>query len=595
MSMSSSLPPAHPLVPRSQSEGGRSASRLLIHYSPSKPVLSPKRLSGEGAYGRVYTHPQDPTKKIKSVQWLFAPSDDDQYESFEPTSLREITFLSSYIRHPSIIRCHKSFFKPPSQRVQNQFMKRKPVVIDSYEMPIPNPDTIELVLDNGHMRLCDWINRATLVEQDEHVPWIMFQILHVLSLLERLDIVHNDLKPQNILIDPTTKHVRLIDWGSVVFDSNMVFDWFKRAHIEERKVLTLLCTYNYASPEMHHENTQACGRLRPWHDVFSWGMSLLHFIHHHPPSENEVVEFMAMHPTAQVFDMWNMRHCETWQREMTSKGELAQKMIRKGELVQCCMKREDVIKSCPNFVRAMPVIERMLVLNHERRALASELIQDTFFDGVRSRLPSIDELMHPIIHPRVMTDVRIDTSMLNALFLHHPELRRVDRDRMVDTMFRICQDLSAKNAYTLAVSILDRYLSLPVLSENPVVDYRAYLKLALASIVIACELRYHSMSWFQLYNHINQHPRPFPPTHISKSIRELMNRLKDLWSATFDSLLGSQDEHHVIQYHVVVDVVRKYPLVERYQTGLRTVYLELLEETRRMEREGRLVRAVSAR
>ena len=41
----------------------------------------------------------------------------------------------------------------------------------------------------------------------------MFQIMDALSFLHHHEIAHRDIKPQNVLYDPETKKVKLIDFG----------------------------------------------------------------------------------------------------------------------------------------------------------------------------------------------------------------------------------------------------------------------------------------------------------------------------------------------------------------------------------------------
>lgn len=54
--------------------------------------------------------------------------------------------------------------------------------------------------------------RAKLKDEDE-IKGVMRKLLETLKYLHRHDIVHRDIKPQNILYDHITKDMKLIDFG----------------------------------------------------------------------------------------------------------------------------------------------------------------------------------------------------------------------------------------------------------------------------------------------------------------------------------------------------------------------------------------------
>ncbi|MCK5667239.1 MAG: protein kinase, partial [Thiotrichaceae bacterium] len=90
--------------------------------------------------------------------------------------------------------------------------------------------------------LREWMKKNALPSVDVVIP-IVEQIAKGLRAFHRLQMLHQDLKPENIIISPEGK-VKIIDFGSV-----------KIAGINEQKGLTgeenLLGTVNYCAPEFY--------------------------------------------------------------------------------------------------------------------------------------------------------------------------------------------------------------------------------------------------------------------------------------------------------------------------------------------------------
>ena len=59
------------------------------------------------------------------------------------------------------------------------------------------------------MTLKDYSKNMTLYD----IKYIMYQVLRSLKYCHSRGVMHRDVKPSNIIINPNTKEIKLIDWG----------------------------------------------------------------------------------------------------------------------------------------------------------------------------------------------------------------------------------------------------------------------------------------------------------------------------------------------------------------------------------------------
>ena len=93
-----------------------------------------------------------------------------------------------------------------------------------------------------------------------NIKIIFFQILNAVSTLHKSNIVHNDIKFENILIDPHTLHIKLIDFGL--------------SHIgKEKKCSSVFGSLPYLAPEIISQKTYSI-----YSDVWALGILLFAMI-----------------------------------------------------------------------------------------------------------------------------------------------------------------------------------------------------------------------------------------------------------------------------------------------------------------------------
>ena len=117
----------------------------------------------------------------------------------------------------------------------------------------------------GEAIVMEYIEGRTLTEYLAEKPSlqscerIFTELLSALSYLHKLGVVHNDLKPDNILITRTDDTLKLIDFGLAATDA-----WYAMKQLG--------CTPAYASPELLSQQADVDARS----DIYSLGVIMQH-------------------------------------------------------------------------------------------------------------------------------------------------------------------------------------------------------------------------------------------------------------------------------------------------------------------------------
>lgn len=84
-----------------------------------------------------------------------------------------------------------------------------------------------LIMENGGINLADYMayhrqNDSLRLTDLENILIKMFDVFVAIKLLLGRELIHNDMKPQNILIDPTTFDLKIIDLGLLYRKETMI-------------------------------------------------------------------------------------------------------------------------------------------------------------------------------------------------------------------------------------------------------------------------------------------------------------------------------------------------------------------------------------
>ena len=143
-----------------------------------------------------------------------------------------------------------------------------PALLDSFEIDTATDRTYVLVqrLAPGST-LQELVDRGAWRPDEAEIEGIALQLLDVVAYLHarRPAVIHRDIKPQNIVYDPTTRALALVDFGAV------------RDALNDGS--TVVGTLGYMPLE------QFTGRTSTASDVYSVGATLLFLLSGRPPSD----------------------------------------------------------------------------------------------------------------------------------------------------------------------------------------------------------------------------------------------------------------------------------------------------------------------
>ena len=164
---------------------------------------------GHGSFGIVFQAKIIHTGEIVAIKKVYQ---DRKYKNREYTITKELS-------HPNIIKLLNAFYTTGEKK-------------DEIYLNL----VMNYVSDNLNRLIRNYTN-----EKETFPLFLMklytFQVARALNYIHSLKLAHRDIKPQNILIDPSTNRVYLCDFGSA-----------KVLHDDETNVL-YICSRYYRAPE----------------------------------------------------------------------------------------------------------------------------------------------------------------------------------------------------------------------------------------------------------------------------------------------------------------------------------------------------------
>jgi len=218
-----------------------------------------ERIIGNGSFGIVYQATVVGTSEVVAIKKVLQ---DKRFKN------RELQIMKVLVKqsHPNIVQLRHCFY--------SQGENSKPGNEEVY---------LNLVLEFIPETLFSVIQQYKKLRQ--HIPTVLiklyvYQLSRALAHIHAMGICHRDIKPQNLLVDPSSHILKLCDFGSA-----------KRLVPGEPNV-AYICSRYYRAPELIFGNTEYTTAI----DVWSQGCVMAELILEHPifPGESSVDQLVEI-------------------------------------------------------------------------------------------------------------------------------------------------------------------------------------------------------------------------------------------------------------------------------------------------------------
>ena len=291
---------------------------------------------GNGSFGTVYKAICKETNEIVAIKSVFQ---DIHYKNRELSILKELNNINCIkIKDYFFTTKHSSISEPE---------KYLNVVMDYF------PITLTNLIQNNNSQNYTKNSLSTL-----EIKLYSYQMFHALFYLETINVCHRDIKPQNILIDPERKLLKICDFGSAKKLQKGVSN------------IAYICSRYYRAPELIFNAEEYTNAI----DMWSVCCVICEMVLDHPlfqgeSSVDQIVEIIKVCGTPSKKDIKSMNK---------------NYKIYKFPLIKCYTLHEifkDYIKNLgEEFIN---LIKKILVYNPKKRLKPIEALIDPFFDEIR--------------------------------------------------------------------------------------------------------------------------------------------------------------------------------------------------------------------
>ena len=303
------------------------------HDNKNKDYLyKVERVCGNGSFGIVFQGKIIHTGEIIAIKKVYQ---DKKYKNREYTITKDLS-------HPNIIKLIHAFYTTGEKTdeiylniVMNYVSDNLNRLINNYKS---NKETFPIFL----------------------IKLYTFQVARALNYIHSKHIAHRDIKPQNILIDPSTNRVYLCDFGSA------------KILREDGKNVAYICSRYYRAPELILLDDDSKYQYTESIDIWSFGCVIAEMILRRPFLEGS----SATAQLTKIVEVFGGPKPEDL-KDIVTKNDIFEKTRRTK-----AQPLNKVFNGMPNGL--IDLLSKIFVYNPHKRLTAMEIMAHPFFDELRN-------------------------------------------------------------------------------------------------------------------------------------------------------------------------------------------------------------------
>lgn len=422
-------------------------------------------------------------------------------------------------------------------------MLNHPNLIRIYDVHMENTE-IDVVMEHGGESLGSYIIGLSFAERVARVKHIAYQIIISCLYMHKLEIIHRDLKPDNILVSwgDDKPVVKICDFGL----AKKLLPFLREFNTHQ------LCTLSYRPPELFTSEIESYSEAV---DVWSIGCVLYEFIIGRKlfqgSKDCKVLQSILQQVPTTERDL-EVLHLDNIRLDKCN----IDNYYKFPALYDLSMRDGDTKRVLDDF---HVLVRRMLTLNPSERANLGEIIDDPFFDGVRTYYKDLGSALQNY-RIRYYQNFRIRRTLKIS-----SALRKVHIEHII----------ALKNSYKMsdqtifvAINIFDRYLE----SANPKNKSESeQIRSSLTAVANCCVVlasKYIDVKPLRLKDFVFE---GFSYKKIAAIERSILERIDfDLTQPTLinfykqlmdDGVIGKRDNIPEIHLVVARDILSNYDLL----------------------------------
>ncbi|MCQ2820388.1 MAG: serine/threonine-protein kinase [archaeon] len=291
-----------------------------------------ERVCGNGSFGIVFQAKVIHTGEVVAIKKVYQ---DRRYKNREYTITKELV-------HPNIVKLMHSFYTTGEKRDEIYLNLVMNYVSDNLNRIIRNYNHNKEDFPLFTMKLYS------------------FQIARALNYIHSKSIAHRDIKPQNILIDPSTNRVYLCDFGSA-----------KVLRPDDNNNVSYICSRYYRAPELILDSQSYNESI----DIWSFGCVIAEMIKGKPFLQGDSMN-SQISKIVEIFGSIKEEELTAMGVKKKDNNFLNQAQKAKGIPI------EDVFPNMPKEL--LNLLSRIFVYNPKKRITALEIMAHPFFNDIKN-------------------------------------------------------------------------------------------------------------------------------------------------------------------------------------------------------------------